>query len=136
MQFGHRAFDNQERSRRNGRSRPSGMKVASDLCAEGGCRESVSCWSESSFESSLSECSSSPQRRVRCGGLWDFIFSRAGAIGDLTILDTLTIKAIMTIIAKGQVGLWRVRASPKLTCSCQPQALIHLCLSGPIKDWA
>ena len=39
MQFGHGVFDNQERSRRNGRSRPSGMKVASDLCAEGGCRE-------------------------------------------------------------------------------------------------
>ena len=35
MQFGHGVFDNQERSRRNGRSRPSGMKVASDLCAEG-----------------------------------------------------------------------------------------------------
>ena len=37
-------------------------------------------------------------------GLWGAIFSRAGAIDDLTILDILMTKAIMAVTAKGQVG--------------------------------
>lgn len=68
--------------------------------------------------------------------LWSFVFSRVGAIGDQTILDTLTLKAILAIIAKGQVGARWERASPKLTRSSQRQTLIHLSLPGPIKDRA
>ena len=65
-------------------------------------------------------CQDLPRRLNFSGlGFRIAIFSRAGAIGDLTILGTLTIKVIMAITAKGELGPWRERVKPKLTRSSQ-----------------